>query len=168
LSCIIQCCPAWQLVSCIIDCDCCVRLRQQLINMDYYYLNTYIKPVDSKLAGNASACAYACMHRRTGRGMPLPVHMPVCTDAQTIQNKQMSSLHLLDGQRHKNAHIHFTSHSNNLWQQNLFLIQNMPKYEIHARLWWLTSCTFNNNITSSYLFIHLHQYAKRTNIFTYN
>jgi len=31
----IQCCPAWQLVSCMIDCDCCVC--RQLMNVDYYY-----------------------------------------------------------------------------------------------------------------------------------
>ena len=35
LSCIIQCCPAWQIVSCMTDCDCCVS--RQLINVDYYY-----------------------------------------------------------------------------------------------------------------------------------
>jgi len=34
LCCIIQFCPAWQLVSCMIDCDCCVC--RQLINVDYY------------------------------------------------------------------------------------------------------------------------------------
>ena len=31
LCCIIQCCPAWQPVSCMTDCDCC--MCRQLINV---------------------------------------------------------------------------------------------------------------------------------------
>jgi len=37
LACIIQCCPAWQLVCCMIDCDWCVC--RELINVDYYTCN---------------------------------------------------------------------------------------------------------------------------------
>ena len=42
LCCIIQCCHASQLVTCMIDCDCCVC--RQLLNMDYLfiYLFTYL------------------------------------------------------------------------------------------------------------------------------
>jgi len=51
LRCIIQCCPAWQLLSCMIDCDCCVcrHNKRGLLLLLLFYTPGSIDPRGLKL-----------------------------------------------------------------------------------------------------------------------